>query len=107
VWLREILAEGRVVLSHDNQIRYDPASRLAILETNGRVFIVRGARPHAGLADLVVRGSALIHRILKRTPGPFVAIVRAAETHDTKRVEVRIIATREEIRLDREQDADE
>jgi hypothetical protein len=87
-WLRSVLAESLVVLTHDHAMRWDPESTTAVYDSTGALFIVRGKRPHPQLADLVVRAAPAIGRFLKRHPRPFIAAIRAVESGSKRSVAI-------------------
>lgn len=72
VWIREVTADGLVILMKDDRIRRKPREQEAILESEARAFVVTNARLTGGrLAELFVANR---HRIIQRArhPGPYI-----------------------------------
>jgi hypothetical protein len=75
-WLREVLADDRIALSRDWNMFRDPLSRRAVMETRGRLFILRGNLNHPALAQMFVESLDRVERVLASHAEPFVAVVR-------------------------------
>jgi PIN like domain len=72
VWIREVTADGLVILMKDDRIRRKPREQEAILESGARAFVVTNARlTGERLAELFVANR---HRIIQRAmhPGPYI-----------------------------------
>lgn len=72
VWIREVTAEGLVILMKDDRIRRKPREQQAILESGARAFVVTNANlTGEQLAEVFVENS---HRIIQRSrhPGPYI-----------------------------------
>lgn len=72
VWIREVTAEGLVILMKDDRIRRKPREQRAILESGARAFVVTNASlTGEQLAELFVTNR---HRIIQRSrhPGPYI-----------------------------------
>lgn len=72
VWIREVTAEGLVILMKDDRIRRKPREQQAILESGARAFVVTNANlTGEQLAELFVENR---HRIIQRSrhPGPYI-----------------------------------
>ncbi len=71
-WIREVTADGLVILMKDDRIRRKPRERQAILEPGARAFVVTNANLSGEqLAGLFVENQ---HRIIQqsRHPGPYI-----------------------------------
>jgi hypothetical protein len=72
VWIREVTADGLVILMKDDRIRRKPREQQAILESGARAFVVTNANlTGEQLAALFVENR---HRITQRSrhPGPYI-----------------------------------
>lgn len=72
VWIREVTADGLVILMKDDRIRRKPHERQAILESGAKAFVVTNANLRGDeLARLFVENR---HRIAQRCrrAGPFI-----------------------------------
>lgn len=72
VWIREVTADGLVILMKDDQIRRKPREQQAILESGARAFVITNANlTGEQLAELFVQNR---HRIIQRSrhPGPYI-----------------------------------
>jgi hypothetical protein len=72
VWIREVTANGLVILMKDDRIRRKPREQQAILESGARAFVVTNASlTGPQLAELFVENR---HRIIQRSrhPGPYI-----------------------------------
>ena len=71
-WIREVTADGLVILMKDDQIRRKPREQQAVLESGARAFVVTNASLRGDeVAALFVENR---HRIMQRArkPGPFI-----------------------------------
>jgi hypothetical protein len=71
-WIREVTADGLVILMKDDRIRRKPQEQRAILESESRAFVVTNANlTGEQLAGLFVENR---HRIIQRSrhPGPYI-----------------------------------
>ena len=75
-WLQFVFERNWVALSHDNNIRTDSRAVEVVLGCAGRLFILRGKLGHSDLAKTFLEALPSIERLLRRTPGPFIANVR-------------------------------
>jgi PIN like domain len=76
VWLARAGAEGWVVLTKDQAIRYSPAEREALRRGGVREFVMaHGNLTSAQMAESFVTARPAMEAILRRTVGPFVARV--------------------------------
>lgn len=72
IWIREVTAEGLVILMKDDRVRRKPAEQSAILDSGARAFVITNAGlTGAQMAELLVTNR---HRILQRAgkPGPYI-----------------------------------
>ncbi len=72
VWIREVTADGLVILMKDDSIRRKPHEQRAILVSGARAFVVTNANlTGEQLAELFVENR---HRIIQRSrhPGPYI-----------------------------------
>jgi hypothetical protein len=66
------------------------------MENGGRLFLLRGQASHAELANMFVRATKRVERVLEKHAPPFMAVVRRAATRvDPLRVEVAMALTLE------------
>lgn len=75
-WLQKVARSGWIGLSHDDNIRRDPAAVRAVLESGGRLFILRGAMPTRELARLFLDALDSVARMLLRHPEGVIANIR-------------------------------
>ncbi len=71
-WIREVTADGLVILMKDDQIRRKPREQQAVLESGARAFVVTNANLKGDeAAALFVENR---HRIMQRArrPGPYI-----------------------------------
>lgn len=71
-WIREVTADGLVILMKDDKIRRKPLEQQAVLESGARAFVVTNASLTGDqVAALFVRNR---HRIMQRArrPGPYI-----------------------------------
>lgn len=74
VWLSRAGAEGWVVLTKDQAIRYSPAELLALRRAGVRQFVLARGNLTAGqMADAFIKARPAIEGLLRRTQGPFIA----------------------------------
>lgn len=72
VWIREVTADGLVILVKDDRIRRKPREQQAILDSGARAFVVTNASLTGDqLAELFIENR---HRIIQRSrhPGPYI-----------------------------------
>ena len=72
IWIREVTADGFVILMKDDRIRQKPREQQAILESGARAFVVTNANLTGGqLGELFVQNR---HRIIQRSRhrGPYI-----------------------------------
>jgi hypothetical protein len=72
VWIREVTADGLIILMKDDRIRRKPREQQAILDSGARAFVVTNANlTGEELAERFVHNR---HRISQRcrTPGPYI-----------------------------------
>lgn len=72
-WIREVTADGLVILMKDDRIRRKPREQQAILDSGARAFVVTNANLTGDqLAELFVKNR---HRIIQRSrhPGPYIS----------------------------------
>jgi hypothetical protein len=77
-WIRDVTADGLVILMKDDQIRRKPLEQRAVLESGARAFVVTNANLKGDeVAVLFVENR---HRIMQRArrPGPYIYGVYAA-----------------------------
>ena len=71
-WIREVTADGLVILMKDDQIRRKPREQQAVLESGARAFVVTNASLRGErVGALFVENR---HRIMQRArhPGPYI-----------------------------------
>lgn len=73
VWLPEVAARGWVVLTADQNLRYNRLEREALLASGARVFVIVGRTTHQQKAEAVIRGRHRIERLLQSRRGGFIA----------------------------------
>jgi hypothetical protein len=80
VWIRECAKRGWVIVTSDKNIETDPVNRLAVIESEARIFFLNegGCRAILWAAALIV-SKEKIWQIVLSTKGPFLANV-ARET---------------------------
>lgn len=81
VWLTEAGARHWVVLTKDEQIRYNELERQALLSAGVRAFVLTAKGLRASeYAQVFVEALPAIYRLLSRRPGPFIAkVTRGAD----------------------------
>jgi predicted nuclease of predicted toxin-antitoxin system len=74
IWLRVVGERGWVVFTKDQRLRYRPLEVAALRASNARVFVLTaGNLRGVEIAAVFVKALPRIHRILRLTPGPFLA----------------------------------
>jgi hypothetical protein len=72
VWIREVTAEGLVILMKDDAIRRKPAERAAILDSGAKAFVITNAHlTGQQMASLLVTNRHGIEQ-RARQPGPYI-----------------------------------
>lgn len=75
-WIMFAAQQGYVALSNDRNIRSDPVAIRAVMESGGRLFVVRGKNLTASdKAELVVASLGGIHRVLQEQQEAFIAVI--------------------------------
>lgn len=75
-WITFAAAQGFVALSHDRNIRSDPVAIRAVMESGGRLFVVRGKNLTApDKAALVLAALEGIHGVLQEQAEAFIAVI--------------------------------
>lgn len=72
-WLPEVAARGWVILTADQNLRYNRLERDALLASRARVFVIVGKTTHQQRAEAVIRGRRRIERLLRSRGGGFIA----------------------------------
>lgn len=81
-WLREVGQRGWIILTNDKKIRYRSNERTALMQANGRAFVIvaRGDISAHIVAEILVRALPAIHRFVARHAPPFIARVTRSST---------------------------
>lgn len=81
-WLREVARRGWIILTKDKRIRYRSNERTALMQANGRAFVIvaRGDILAPIVADILVRALPAISRFVTRHAPPFIARVTRSST---------------------------
>lgn len=72
-WLAKVGERGWVALTHDQQIRYKPNERAAVIENGVVLLVLVGHTTTIELADDFVRSRSLIERFVARSTAPYIA----------------------------------
>ncbi|HYX23459.1 MAG TPA: hypothetical protein VFC23_04840 [Thermoanaerobaculia bacterium] len=75
-WLLYAAQRRWIALSHDDNIRRDPEAIRTIMESSGRLFILRGALPPRELAGMFLESIRSVVALIKRHDQAFIANVR-------------------------------
>jgi hypothetical protein len=75
-WLKYVAARGWIALSHDNNIRHDGEAVRTLMESSGRLFILRGKIPSKDLAAMFLQAESTVVRLLENHRQAFIANVR-------------------------------
>jgi hypothetical protein len=75
-WLRYVAERGWVALSHDDNIRRDREAIRTIMESSGRLFILRGKVPSQELAAMFLQAEPTVLKLLTQHRHAFIANVR-------------------------------
>ena len=81
-WLHDVGQRGWIILTKDKRIRYRSHERTALLQANGRAFVIvaRGDMAAHDVAEILLRALPAIHRFLARHAAPFIASVTRSST---------------------------
>lgn len=81
-WLREVGRRGWIILTNDKRIRYRSNERTALMQANGRAFVIvaRGDISAHIVAEILVRALPAIRRFVARHAPPFIAKVTRSST---------------------------
>ena len=76
-WLREVARRGWVILTKDKRIRYRSNERTALMQADGRAFVIiaQGDISAHIVAEILVRALPSIRRFVTRHTPPFIAKV--------------------------------
>jgi hypothetical protein len=75
-WITFAARQGYIALSHDRNIRSDPVATRALMENDGRLFVVRGKNlTGPETAALVVASLGGIYRALREQPAAFIGVI--------------------------------
>lgn len=75
-WLRYTAERQWVALSHDDNIRHDREAIRTVMESSGRLFILRGKIPSTDLAAMFLQAERTVVDCLTRHRQAFIANVR-------------------------------
>jgi PIN like domain len=76
VWLREVGANGWVLLTKDSRIRYRRNEMQALLSSKGRSFVLVSSNlPGAEIAEIFVSALGRMKKLCRRQRPPFIAHV--------------------------------
>jgi len=76
VWAAKVGQEGWVALTKDNDTRYKPNERIAIVRAKARVIqLTRGPWTSDQMIEAVTLAKRRLRMLLHRNPGPFIARV--------------------------------
>lgn len=73
VWIPEVARRRWFVITHDKQIRYTPLERDAVMRCGLGMFVLRGAAPHAELAQNFVNTFPHVLQCILEHDRPFIA----------------------------------
>jgi predicted nuclease of predicted toxin-antitoxin system len=81
-WLRDVGQRGWIILTNDKKIRYRANERTALMQANGRAFVIvaRGDISAHVVAEMLVRALPAIRRFVTRHAPPFIARVTRVGT---------------------------
>ena len=81
-WLSEAAQRGWIILTKDKRIRYRSNERTALMQADGRAFVIvaRGDMSAPIVAEILVRALPAIRRFVTRHPPPFIARVTRSST---------------------------
>jgi len=75
-WLQYAAARQWIALSHDNNIRHDREAIRTVMESSGRLFVLRGKVPSPDLAALFIQAEKTVVEHLTEQRHAFIANVR-------------------------------
>jgi len=81
-WLETVGNRGWVALTHDQNIRYRPNEKAAVVRHGVRLLVIVGDAPYAQLAESFVATLPRIERFLARHSAPFIAKVYRPSPRD-------------------------
>ena len=101
-WLRYAALRRWISLSHDKNIRYDREAIRTVMESSGRLFILRGKVPSRELAPIFVQAESSVVKILGEGHRAFISSVhRTAHKGGIVKASARTMLTYEDWLADR------